>query len=205
MYVVSQSKAKPKKVLIDIDDVVWGLNKRIAERFNISYGLLTDFYVLQNENLSLALRQRINQAYSDPKTFQNMEFYPGFQDLFDLQSYGAQVILKSNSFSMGVIMEKRHQLLTKIPNLREEQLQLMLVDQHTTTKKAIGPDIFSATDDSPYTIAKSSAQHNIMPRQPWNQTSKAHDMILPKNVIFFERGNLSELFDIEVQLLQNAP
>lgn len=204
MYIISQSTPKPKKTIIDIDDVVWGLNKRIAERFDIPYGLLTDFYVLQNENLSLDLRQKINQAYSDPETFRDMEFYPGFRDLFDLQRYGAEVILKSNSFNKGVIVEKRRQLLAAVPGLREEQMQLMLVNQHTTTKKAIGPDIFSATDDSPYTIAKSSAQHNIMPRQPWNQTSKAQDMIQAKEVRFFERGNLSELFDIEVKLLQSV-
>ncbi len=190
-----------RKVVFDIDDVLWGLTHRVVQQLSIKYQDWITFQVLQNERYSMETRIAINNAFRDPATFANMQFYTGVERIMDIEEYGAIVQIKSNSFSEAVAVSKRQQLLCAIPGLREEQLYLPIVDEHTTMQKRFDDDTFISIDDSPSNIAGSPACFNFMPYTPWNVTNEARMLVASKRVTRYPQEDLNGLIDQIIQLL----
>ena len=183
-----------RKVVFDIDDVLWGLTHRVVQQLSIKYQDWITFQVLQNERYSMETRIAINNAFRDPATFANMQFYTGVERIMDIEEYGAIVQIKSNSFSEAVAVSKRQQLLCAIPGLREEQLYLPIVDEHTTMQKRFDDDTFISIDDSPSNIAGSPACFNFMPYTPWGSHAgrkQARDTLSARGSEWLDRSDCS--------------
>lgn len=190
-----------RKVVFDIDDIVWGSQRVVAREFNIPFELLDEFHILENSKLTYEQRLAINAYYGGPKFGRNIEFYPGFEKILELEKFGAIIQFNSNGFSVTALNDKRDRIRAVLPNVRPEQFRFNLVDGSTTIKKKFDDDSFIVIDDSPYNIAQSPALHNIMPIVPWTQTAKARQIVRDKNVHYVPEGDLESIYNLVRQLL----
>lgn len=194
---------QPKKVKFDLDDVGWLLVRRVSERTGIPYEMLDEFHTMENERLTLEQRETVVACYKDPEIFRDIEFLRGFNELMELEKHGALVGINSNSLSHGVIDVKRPQVMAQLPTMPEERMFFGLVNEHTTIRKDFGDDVYIVVDDSPYNIAKSTAEHCIMPRRPWNQTAKAKQMVAHKQVYYVDcEEDMYGIYDKVIALLR---
>lgn len=195
----NQGRIMQRKAVFDIDDVAWDLSGKVAKNVGVDYADLIDFHILQNERLTMEQRLAVNDYYRDREIFRDMQFYPGFDQVMDLQLIGAIVQMNSNSFSEEVRDDKIPQVTAAAPGVGRENLRFNVVNEKTTLKKRFDDDTYVLVDDSPYNIAISPAVWNIMPRVPWNQTPKAHEIVKDKTVIYVPAGD----FRIIIRLVAN--
>ncbi len=185
------------KIVFDLDDVAHGLNEKVTQHLGIKYEDIVEFYFNENPRLSAELKEAMNQCYRNPKFFRNIQFYPGFERIMELeQKYPAKVWANSNSFGEDVRHEKICSLQHSVPALPPEQMRLGLVGAATTRKKKFDDDTLILVDDSPYNIALSPAKLNILPIQPWNQTEKALATMSGKPIAFVPRGDFNAIYQV---------
>lgn len=193
--------------VFDLDDVCFGLNPRASKLTGIPLDKLTEFKIFENKNLTPVEQQALWEAYHNPVLFQNIEFYPGFDDLMQLQQIGIDPFIKTNSFSDEIAnlkFEQIHQRLLKLP---DDHIIMNVINEKTSLSKDIDKSVFAFIDDSPYNIAKSKAQHNIVPMWPLNQTPRAQTMMINgtgKRPFQVEHGNLYLVFALLEHLVKNA-
>lgn len=183
------------KIVFDLDDVAHGLNKSIAQYLGIDYDDIVDFRAIENTRLPLETRQAINECYKDIKFFKNIQFYPGFERIMELQEkYPIYNQVNSSSFSQEIRYSKYRALRATVPLLLPKQIRLSLVGVKSTVHKRFDDDTLILLDDSPYNVALSPAKLNILPMQPWNQTPKALDLMKSKPIRFVPRGDFDAIF-----------
>ncbi len=164
-----------KKIIFDVDDVLWPLTDSVFDRSSIPccHG---DFHI-QSTDLTLDQQAKILAGFQDPENFKNIEFYAGAKDITRPMQLGYEIQINSNSYNEEIREHKRRQLLEFIPELTEHNLQLSLISEskdHSHLKqKRVGSDVLIFVDDSPYNIGSSRAKINIIPRKPWNINHKA--------------------------------
>lgn len=190
-----------RTVVFDIDDIVWGGQRRVAARLGIPFELLEEFHILENQRLTEAQRLAVNNCYRDPSFYRDIPFFPGFERILELEKFGARLQFNSNCFSQEALESKRDQIRIVLPDARPEQFRFNLVDGSTTIKKKFDDDSFIVVDDSPYNIAKSPAPYNIMPIVPWTQTPKALEMVSGKKVFYVPEGDMEAIYRVVRQLL----
>lgn len=194
----------PRIVLFDVDDVLWGLSERVAEHVGVHYSKLVDFHILENDLLTMKQRLAINEAYRTPQIFRNIEFFPGAERIFELESFGVLVQICSNSFSEEVRDLKLQQLLRLYPGISSEKLLLNIVNEKSTLRgKYSDSRIICSIDDSPYNVASSHAQHNLVPTAPWNVTDKAHNIM---NVCYEHcaHGDVNSIIRRVITIIENS-
>lgn len=167
---------KKYKVVYDVDDVLWGLNRRVFDALKLDISLHITYDIDINPYFSKADVARINAKFADGATFEKMEFYPGAADILAIEPLGAEVYIHSNCYSQAVADAKLHQLRELLPLLPEERIAMNFVSSSITTKK-LDQDILVLADDSPYNIAKSHALVNIMPNKTFNVSSDAEKIM----------------------------
>lgn len=200
-FAAQRKLARPLKTVFDIDDVAWDLSGTVAKKVGVNYEDLIDFHILQNERLAMEKRLAINDCYRQMETFQNMQFYPGFDQVMDLQKIGALIQMNSNSFSVEVRDSKISQIFAAAPGVWYDHLRFNVVDEKTTLKKRFDDDTYILVDDSPYNVAISPATWNIMPCVPWNQTTKARAVVRGKTVIYVPAGDFRTIIRLVANLL----
>ena len=183
-----------KKIIFDIDDILWSLNEKAAKMANIEYDNLTSFSVPLNTNLTKEEAERLTSVYDNPKLFENIVWFDGIKRI---DSLPAEVHIVSNIFHKEVDTLKRTQLHS-VTNIPDERIHLNLVTD--ATKKTIPEDTYIFVDDSPYNIAASNATHNIMLKRPWNQSANGKEIIGNKPVTMFD--TLNEIIDYIETLLK---
>lgn len=183
-----------KKIIFDIDDILWGLNERAAKMANLEYEKLTSFSVPLNKNLTKEEAKILTSVYENPSLFENIIWFNGIERI---DSLPADVHIVSNIFQKEVDTLKRTQLHSVL-NIPDEKIHLNLVTD--ATKKTIPEDTYIFVDDSPYNIAASPAKHNIMLKRPWNQSENGKQIIGDKPVKMFD--TLNEIIDYIETLLK---
>lgn len=170
-----------KKVVFDIDDTSWGLNERVCSLLGIDINDITDFYIKNNSKLTSEQKQQLIVNYSDESIFENIVWYDGFTDIFELESLGCEVYINSNCNTVGVKNAKYQQL---IEDLQFPVNRVILNIVSDPKDKVLDDDIFILVDDSPFNIAKSTAKYNIALTKPWNTSESGLEIIGDKKVIY---------------------
>lgn len=193
-----------RKVVFDIDDTTRPLGKTAAEISQIPFQKMREFQVLHNEALAMDERVRLNDALHDVKTYEQLEFYYGFEKLMELEKLGAELYFSSNAFSQEVNDLKAQQVLRALPDFPPERLQFYVVSDAGTVQKKIDEGTYILVDDSPYTIARSPARYNIVPTMPWNQTTKAYELMRDKVYTLVPAENMMAIYSVIRFLLRNS-
>lgn len=173
----SNAKYVIPEIIYDVDDVLWPLVDRVFAKLKIPLEKETDFNFQANKLLTDQEKSDLLASFSDPQTFDQMNFYPGFEDILRPEELGAKVFINSNSYSEAIAKQKRQQIQAVLPNLSKDRLTLNIISDHAN-KKRIRPNAFIFVDDSPYNIALSDALINILPLKYWNDTEQARRHML---------------------------
>lgn len=173
-----------KRAVFDVDDILWGLNEKVAEILGYDGNLITNFSIRKCTKIDADTQEKIIALYGNINTFKEMKFYEGVEDLLRLEEAGVEVSICSNSMTKDIAISKTEQLLRKIKGLREEQLQMNIISEKTHHQKDIKSGIWVLVDDSPYNIAASEAEIDIMRPHPWNQSPEGKEIYKAKHPIF---------------------
>ena len=173
---------KIKKIVYDVDDVLWGLNKRVANAIGIDENNITHFVIKDNYLLTKEQQEAILVEYNKDETFDNIEWYEGIEDILKPVSLGIDVSINSNCLTEKMAELKTTQLM-KILNISKEKIRCNVIDHSVATKKKIDKDTDILVEDSPFNISISPAKLNILINHPWNASEHAIELIKGKNVI----------------------
>lgn len=191
-----------KKIIFDIDDILWPLNDRVAKRTNIDTNKLITYNPKDNPLLSENEKQRLLDEYNRADLFENIKFSSGIEKINNLN---ADVYINSNVYSQRAIDLKKSQL-QKILNIPDDHYVFNLITPETSKEpKIIKSDVFIFIDDSPYNIINSNAQNNIMIKKPYNTSQQAFDLYAEhpdKKIIICE--DLNGVIDVINDLLNNT-
>lgn len=180
------------KIVYDIDDTLWGLNKKICEKLNIDENKITKFEIHGIDELTKAEQDSIIYEYTNSDNFRNICWYKGIYDILAPEKLGAQIYIKSNSTSKE-IAELKYIQIKQLINIDDSRLQLHIITVGECKKKELDSDMEIFIDDSPYNIANSTAKVNIILNHPWNTSMDALEIMAGKNVIRFD--TLEEIND----------
>lgn len=191
-----------KKIIFDIDDILWPLNNRVAKRTKIDVNKLITYNPKDNPLLSENEKQRLLDEYNRADLFENIRFSSGIEKINNLN---ADVYINSNVYSQRAIDLKKSQL-QKILNIPEDHYIFNLITPEASKEpKIIKSDVFIFIDDSPYNITDSNAQHNIMIKKPYNTSQQAFNLYAKhpdKKIIICE--DLNGVIDVINDLLNNT-
>ena len=171
-----------KKIVYDVDDVLWGLNKRVADKIGIDENKITHFVIKDNYLLSKKEQEAIINEYHNNKTFENIEWYDGIEEILKPKEFGIDILINSNCLTNEMVELKTEQLLDII-DIEKEKIKCNLIDTSTATKKKIDEDTDILVEDSPFNISISPAKLNILINHPWNMSEHAIELIKNKNVV----------------------
>lgn len=182
---------KPIRIIYDLDDVLWDLTHHVMQRAGLGDKTQTDYLISQDAAFTPSERAQVIAAFSDPDNFKTTKFYPGADEIMDFSAPNVEICVNSNSYSEEVSAMKRQRLRNFYPLMPIECLQINLVTPDSNYK-SIGSDVLVFIDDSPYNIATSKAQFNLMPHKSWNTTSAAQRLAIGENKTFVKtwRRNL---------------
>lgn len=173
------------EIVYDVDDVLWPLVDRVFARLGIPLEKETDYDFKLNPVFTDKEKQDILAGFSDPHTFDEMNFYPNLPEILQVEKLGAKVFINSNSYSSEIIERKREQLQKQLPDFPSERLTFNLITGQAD-KKQIRSNTFVFVDDSPYNIALSNALVNILPRKNWNTTKAARQLMIDSGGVIIQ-------------------
>lgn len=170
-----------RKVIFDVDDTLWSLNKRVAKITGIDYDKLTIFSVHDNTNLTENEKQEMLRVYADTDTFRDIKWDDGIEHI---GSIPADIYINSNNSTEEIAKVKREQL-HGILDIPDDHIVMNItgLKKSSITKKVIDEDTYILVDDSLHNIEMSTAVYNIVIRRPWNQHSPVPE---GKNIIFVD-------------------
>lgn len=170
-----------RKVVFDVDDTLWSLNKRIASKTELNYNKLTVFSAHDNPNLTETERDILLSSYANSKMFENIKWDIGIEEINTLP---ADIYINSNNATQEIADLKRNQL-HDILTIPDDHIIMNITGNNKSaiTKKHISDDVYILVDDSPHNIEMSKAKFNIIIKRPWNE-----HCILPKakSVVFVD-------------------
>lgn len=160
------------KVVYDVDDVLWPLNKRVFTNLKIDFRKDTCYNLFDNPSLTPGQSQAILDAFHQAKTFIDMNFYPGADEILQAESLGAIVHIHSHCYTAEIAKLKRIQLHHLLPQMKASSIKMSLISTNPNNKQ-VDTDTYIFIDDNPYNIVNSRAPINIVLQQPWNTTAEA--------------------------------
>ncbi len=182
----SLTEVAPVRIYYDVDDILHGLTERAAERAGVEFEQWTSYCLADIPAYTPEQVQKIIQTFEEPDVFYNMEFYAGAEDILRPRQLGASVSINTNSFTRVVADTKIPQLLAKVKHLQREDIISNICGAAGALKKPLDPRTLILVDDSPYNVASSPAQVNVMLRKPYNTTPEAHEVMRGKRVFQFD-------------------
>lgn len=170
-----------RKVVFDVDDTLWSLNKRVSGITGIDYDKLTIFSVHDNVNLTEEEKQKMLRVYADTDTFRDIKWDASIEYI---GSIAANIYINSNNSTEEIAEVKRKQLHSVL-NIPDDHIIMNItgLKKSSITKKVIDEDTYILVDDSLHNIEMSTAVYNIVIRRPWNQHSPIPE---GKNIIFVD-------------------
>lgn len=175
------------KVVYDVDNVLWPLNRRVFARLKIDWRKDTTYNVLSNPNLTVAERQAVLDIFHQADTFAQIRFFPDAKDILQVESLGATVRIHSHCYTADIAQSKFQQLRQLLPAIKPAFIKMTIIS-HDPNHKQIDADAFVFVDDNPYNIITSKAPVNIVPRQPWNTTPEAAQVLTSGRKVLVETG-----------------
>lgn len=179
-----------KKVVFDIDDILWGLNQRVADRLGYNNNYITNFLIHENKHLSTKLKNDIIESYHDLSIFENIQWYEGISEIVNIEQFGTCVFINSNCMTKDIADSKKSQLLDVV-DINPERIRCNVIKAKNCNTKIIDDDTDILIDDSPFNIAQSKARLNILINHPWNISEEAIKIMEGKDIIRF--NNLREI------------
>ena len=178
-----------KKVVFDLDDTLWALNKRACEMANVDYNKIDTFKLTENKLLTDEEKSRMLKIYNSIDLWKNIKWEDGVTDLMSLKQFGAKVYINSNCLNQEVADFKRS-FLHKELGIPDDQIILNIM---TDVKvKPLDNDMYIFIDDSPYNINNSKAKYNIIPNRPWNKSVEGYRCNTLKEIIELCKSLLNE-------------
>ena len=188
---------KNKIVVFDVDDILWALNRKMTAMTGIDYEKLHVYSILENQLLPEIERNAAYAVYTGHELFENIEWYDGIERINTLN---ADVRINSNSLNEKAAELKRTQL-KQVLNLSDDKIIIHNVKDEK--KKTMIEDTFILVDDSPYNIAKSTAQFNIVLKQPWNTSPEMQKLMRQNRKGYIYCDSLAHIIDLVEMLLSN--
>lgn len=187
-YVLPKSltEVHPVKIFYDVDDILHNLTERTAARVGVDMSLWIDYRIQDSPYYTPEQVEQIVRTFEEPDIFQEMQFYPGAEAILAPRQLGAYVGLNTNSFTQAVADTKMPQLLAHVPHLCESDVINNICGAAGALRKELDPQTFIFVDDSPYNIARSPAQINVMMKKPYNVTPHAYEVMSGKQVFQFD-------------------
>lgn len=171
---------RPIEIVLDCDDILWPMVERLTKRLGIELEYWTNFYLSDNLHLSPEVSAKAKELLAGAELFRDIKFDKGIKDILRPQELGAKVIINSHSTSREALELKKEQLFAAVPKLKPEQLDFMLIEVNTFSKKKLNPQTFILSDDNPLQIANSTAALNVMRKWPWNKSNSAKAILQGK-------------------------
>lgn len=168
-------------VAVDVDDVFWPFNERVAEVARINYRDIVTFATKDNPVLSPDEKRRLYAAYSTPGLHKNMDFYPGAEHFGRLvRDPRLSAWICSNSLGWGTICDKARNLRDLLANdwCRFNKM-FSEITMEAAHEKRFPPDLWTLIDDSPHNAVASGAAHILMPRHPYVVSTWGQDILEP--------------------------
>lgn len=187
---------KKRKIVFDVDDVLWGFNERVSEMTGIPMKALVTYNINKNPTLTDKERKKIIDCYGSSETFKRIEWYDGVLDLLKLENNGYEVYINTNSLTDEIGELKRKQLKSVLA-LSDSRMSFNTISN--PEHKSIDDDVYYFVDDSPHNIEKSNAEVNIVINKPWNTSENGVSIMKGKNIVRFDtlRQVLDYLFNKE--------
>ena len=175
------------KVVYDVDNVLWPLNQRVFTMLDIDCRKDVNYNLFSNPLLAPAQRQAVMDAFHQAKTFVDMNFYPGADEILQVEPLGATVRIHSHCYSAEIAELKRSQLEQLLPQMKPAFIKMSVISDDPNNKQ-IDADAFIFIDDNPYNVNISKAPVNVVLRQPWNTTAEAAQALTSGNKVLVETG-----------------
>lgn len=156
-----------KKIVFDLDDTLWNLNKRACELTGIDYNKITTFKATENRNLTIDEKNKLLNMYQNPSLWDHITYCKGAEYIHKLEKLGVKVYINTNCMTKSVADFKR-KFLSRDLHLPNDQIIIKV--EESTNHKILDSDVFIFVDDSSFNIEKSTAKYTIIPNKPWNQT-----------------------------------
>ena len=84
-----------KKIVFDVDDTLWDLNRKVCQLTGIDYSRLTN-YRIQDTNLTDGEVQLILSWYNDPELWSDLIWSEGVEYIHTLEDDSTKVYINSN-------------------------------------------------------------------------------------------------------------
>lgn len=188
------------KIIFDMDDTLWSLNKRICQHTGIPYEKIITFSIHENPLLTESEKQMTLSSYGNTTMFENIEWFDGISQLNDMiHDENINVFINSNSINETCSALKRRQL-HEILDISDDHIIMNAIGSKKKNgiQKTIDSDTYIFVDDSPHNVAMSLAKYNIMIKTPWNQSDTGKAIVKDKNVIYCDNFNhvLKTIYEI---------
>lgn len=188
------------KIIFDMDDTLWSLNKRICQHTGIPYEKIITFSIPENPLLTESEKQMTLSSYGNIAMFENIKWFDGVSQLNNMiHDENINLFINSNSSNEACSALKRRQL-HKILDIPDDHIIMNVIGskKKNSIQKTIDSDTCIFIDDSPHNIAMSPAEHNIMIKTPWNQSDAGKTIVKDKNVIYCDDFNhiLKTIYEI---------
>ncbi|MBO5435938.1 hypothetical protein J6A31_09100 [bacterium] len=182
-----------RKVIFDIDDILWPLNEKMCEITGIDINRIIHYNIDTNPLLTEEERDLIRKTYRSDKLFYDIKWYPGIERI---NSIDADVYVKSNAMTQSAADIKYMQLI-QVLDLPDSHIDISVtLDAYS---KKIPTDTYIFIDDSPHNLAISPASHNIALNKPWNTSD---DMLkILHETRLFRCNTLNDIIDKVNKLL----
>lgn len=174
------------KIIFDMDDTLWSLNKRICQHTGIPYEKIITFSIHENPLITESEKQMTLSSYGNPAMFENIEWFDGVNQLNNMiHDENINVFINSNSANETCSALKRRQL-HEILDIPDDHIIINTTGckKKTVIQKTIDSDTYIFVDDSPHNVAMSPAKYNIMIKTPWNQSDAGKAIVKDKNIIY---------------------
>lgn len=183
------------EVVADCDDFLWPLLETSCRMHGIDFKQASAVFDLsKNPYITDEERKALIASFADPRTFQDMHFYPGVKKLIRINEAGGKLTVKSNAYNTKVGDLKKQQILAAVPGLSPERVEIIVISHEQCLKKSIPKGVTIAMDDNPHIIAESEALVNLIPRTMKRATNaEARWMMRDKHVV--ELSNLNKIID----------
>ena len=177
-----------RKIVFDLDDTLWDLNKKACQITGVSYYKLRTFITTENPYITDEEKEKLMNIYQNPKLWENMKWLDGAKALSSFEMLGddIKVYILSNCMNQQVVDFKRS-FLSKELDIPDDQIILNVANN--AKKKKLLDNMFIFVDDSPYNVSQSTAKYTIIPNKPWNQN------VINDHTDLFRFNSLNNILD----------
>ena len=123
------------KVVYDVDNVLWPLNRRVFTQLGLDYRKDVNYNVQLNPLLNAAQQAAVLDAFHQATTFAAMHFYPGAKEILQAESLGATIRIHSHCYTAEIAELKRAQIQKILPQMKPAFIKMSLITNNPNNKQ----------------------------------------------------------------------